>query len=310
MSTWQKIIILLICYPLLYGCQNTAKEDTKPYALAVSSGSNTQRTKYVPVAMPGQLMSLKAKGPKHLTGEEAIEAANKKSVKQPNSGEYINSIMTFDYMPGALYQIYSAPLSITDVQFQVGERVIAVGAGDSMRWQVSKTYSGSGDGRQEHLLIKPIEDGLTNSLVVTTDQRTYHLMLHAKPKTYMASVAWRYPDGDGMITKFEDGDSISDVTSGIDVSRLNFNYKVKKIKGPQPDWYPRMVFNDGKKTFIKFPNHVQDSPTLFIGDSKNSQIVNFRPQGNYYIVDSIFYNAQLRSGQDNQTVVQISMKTR
>lgn len=312
MKIWQKIILILICFPFLWACQNAKKDSSQSYALAVSSDSSVQHTKYVPVAMPGQLMSLKAKGPKHLTGEEAIEAANKKSVKQPTSGEYINSIMTFDYMPGALYQIYSAPLSITDIQFQVGERIISVGAGDTSRWQVSKTHSGNGDDRQEHLLIKPIDDGLTNSLVVTTDLRTYHLMLHSKPKTYMASVTWRYPNSEGLLTKLDDSPdgSISDVTSGVNVSRLNFNYKVKLIKGPQPDWYPRMVFNDGKKTYIKFPNHVQDSPLLFVGDNKSSEMVTFRVQGNYYIIDNIFYIAQLRSGQDRQTVVQINMKTK
>jgi len=308
----QKIILLLLGCAFLCACQSDAK-DNQPYALAVNSNSRMQPTKYVPVPMPGQLMSTKkTSSPHRLTGEAAIEAANKKSVRQPTTGEYINSIMNFDYMPGALYQIYSAPLSVTDIQFQSGERIITVGAGDTSRWQVSKTHSGVSANRQEHLLIKPTDEGLTNSLVVTTDLRTYHMMLHSTPKTYMASVAWRYPDGDGLIAKLDDDSSngISDITNGVDVSRLNFNYKLKLTKGPQPDWYPTMVFNDGSKTYIKFPNRVQDAPSLFVGDKKNSQIVNYRVQGNYYIVDNIFYVAQLRSGQNNQTIVQIAMKTR
>lgn len=309
MKVWQKIILVSLCGSFVCACQNNTPQ---PYSLAVNTGGGMQPTKYVPVAMPGQLMSLKGgKSHNRLVGEAAIDSANKKSVQQPNSGEYINSIMTFDYMPGALYQIYSAPLSITDIQFQDGERIITVGAGDTLRWQVNKTYSGSGANRQEHLLIKPVDEGLTNSVVVTTDLRTYHLMFHSKPKTYMASVTWRYPDGDGLIAKLSDSqDGISDITGGVDVSRLNFNYKVKVAKGPRPDWYPSMVFNDGSKTYIKFPHHVQDAPTLFVGGQKNPQIIHYRVQGNYYIVDNIFYQGQLRNGQDDRTIVQINLKTR
>jgi type IV secretion system protein VirB9 len=255
----------------------------------------------------------KTKNPERLVGKAAIEAANKKSMKQPNSGEYINSIMTFNYMPGALYQIYCAPLSVTDVQFQNNEHIVAVGAGDTLRWQVSKTYSGIGASRQEHLLVKPIDEGLTNSIVVTTDMRTYHLMLHSTTKTYMASVTWRYPDSEGsMLASFDDdfdGEDVLDVASSIDVNKLRFNYQVKLMKGPKPDWYPLMVFNDGKKTYIKFLGSAQESPALFVGDNvKNSQLVNYRVQGNYYVVDRVFYYALLRGGPNSQTIVQISVR--
>lgn len=302
---------------MLVACQKTPKtsrtftpQGKESYSLAVNAGSVVKTKEYVPVPMPGQLMPLKQiASSKKLVGEAAIEAANKKAVKQPTSGEYINSIMTFDYMKGALYQIYSAPLSVTDIQFQDGENVISVGAGDTLRWQVSKTHSGSGTNRQEHLLIKPIEDGLTNSLVVTTNLRTYHLVLHSTPKTYMASVTWRYPESDDLVKNYEDSDdSIASIVSGVDVDKLNFNYQTRLVKGQMPDWYPRMVFNDGSKTYVKFASNTQNAPTLFVGDKKKNQIVNYRAHGNYYIVDTVIYQAQLRGGIDNKTFVEIKMK--
>lgn len=305
-----KTILIFLCGIFLVACQTYKTKHPASYSLAVDSRSGLQRTKYVPVPMPGQLMPLKKlKSSGRLTGKAAIEAANKKAIKQPHSGEYINSIMHFDYMPGSLYQIYSAPLNVTDIQFQNNEHIVAVGAGDTLRWQVSKTYSGIGANRKEHLLVKPVDEGLTNSLVVTTDKRTYHLMLHSTPKTYMASVTWRYPESDGLVTKFEDSEAGFDaVTSGIDLDRLSFNYQVKLVKGPMPSWYPRMVFNDGSKTYIKFASRIQDAPTLFIGDKRSGQLTNYRVQGNYYIVDSVFYQAQLRGGLNNKTIVHISMK--
>ncbi|MBU0744281.1 MAG: TrbG/VirB9 family P-type conjugative transfer protein, partial [Gammaproteobacteria bacterium] len=92
------------------------------------------------------------------------------------------------------------------------------------------------------------------------------------------------------------------------LNRLNFNYEAKLVKGPVPDWYPKMVFNDGKKTYIKFSSQAQESPSLFIGNAKNSRVASYRVQGNYYIVDSVFYEAQLRGGLDNKTYVQITVK--
>ena len=309
-----KIIVILGCL-VLCACQNN-KSGQKPistYNLAVDRGGGAQRVKYVPVPMPGQLMTTKPnKESERLVGKDAIEAANKKATKQPTSGEYINSIMTFDYMPGALYQIYCAPLRVTDIQFQNNEQIIAVGAGDTLRWQVSKTYSGVGANKQEHLFVKPIDEELINSVVVTTNLRTYHLMLNSTSKTYMASVTWRYPDSeeDGILTHFDNSqDDEVDIHNSIDVNNLRFNYQVKLVKGSMPDWYPRMVFHDNKKTYIKFSAAMQETPTLFIGDNvKNNQLVNYRVQGNYYIVDSVFYYAQLRGGPNNRTIVQISMR--
>lgn len=311
-----KIIVLALVCASLCACQNLkAEKDIGNYSLAVNKGSGIPpEVKYVPVPMPGQFMPKKTKKSKRLTGEAAIEAANEKAVKQPSSGEYFNSIMTFNYIPGALYQIYCAPLNVTDIQFQNNEHIIAVAAGDTARWQVTKATSGVGANRQEHLFVKPNDEELTNGVVVTTDMRTYHLKLHSTNKTAMASVTWSYPDSEGsmLLTNLDNNldDSGSSVANTIDVSHLRFNYEVKSIKGlKHPDWYPRMVFNDGNKTFIKFPSSMQETPSLLVGTGKNNQIINYRVQGDYYVIDSVVYYMQLMSGPEkSQTVIQISAK--
>jgi type IV secretion system protein VirB9 len=225
--------------------------------------------------------------------------------------------MTFNYVPGDLYQIYCAPLNVTDVMFQAGERVISVAAGDTLRWQVSKTYSGSGGTRQEHLLLKPVAEGLNNSVVVTTDIRTYHLLLLSTPKTYMASVTWRYPQDNTLAQNTDDQNYITDnnINSlvpdlrNFNVDHLDFNYAANVLQGRMPYWAPTLVFNDGKKTYIRFPNNLQEAPTLFVGCSiKSGKIVNYRVAGNYYIIDSVIYMEQLRSGQNGKVILQIVHK--
>lgn len=241
-----------------------------------------------------------------IVGTSAIDAANRKALRRPNSKEYLNSTMTFNFIAGELYQIYCAPLRVTDIQLQMGEQIIATGAGDTLRWQVSKTFSGAGGMRIEHLLIKPVEEDLTNSLVVTTNMRTYHLLLKSTAQTYIASVAWNYPESEDLTQNFSDQDSASLPT--LDLNKLDFNYNITIPKGAKLDWQPQMVFNDGNKTYIKFAGQMQEAPTLFVGGLKNDQIINYRVAGNYYIVDRVIDQAQLRCGQNNAATILIARK--
>jgi type IV secretion system protein TrbG len=245
----------------------------------------------------------------NLIGTDAIQVANRKATRKPNSSGYNDSIMTFDYKPGALYQIYAAPLCITDIEFEEREHVVSVAAGDTLRWQVSKTFSGFGAKRHEHLLIKPMEAGLNNTLVVTTDSRTYHLLLCSKDKVYMPVVAWHYANIDDLSNNSatENTGQLSDLAHTLDIDHLDFHYKIKLAHGPRPEWMPTLVFNDGNKTYIKLPQKIQEAPMLFIGSSlANGQIINYRVAGNYYVVDSLFPEAILSAGSNNQIVVEIS----
>lgn len=243
---------------------------------------------------------------KKLTGTKAVRYANYKAQRQPNSYGYSNSIMTYNFVPGALYQVYCAPFDVTDLQFGAGERITSIAAGDTLRWQVSKTYSGEGDNYHEHILIKPTATNITNSLVVTTDERTYHLQLHSTKDTYMAVVSWRYPQKavSKQVTNIK---TQSQMLDALSLKNLHFDYKVSLASGPRPGWMPLQVFDDGSKTYIQFPSGMQSAPLLYIGHSPNSDsIVNYRVEGNYYVIDSIIDNAQLRLGQRAISVVQIS----
>ncbi len=273
------------------------------------------KTRYISVAMPGEMMPIQSlssqqKSQRRLSGLSAVEVANKKAERQPLSSRYINAIMTYEYMPGALYQIYCEPLDVTDLQFQMGEHIISVAAGDTLRWQVSKTYSGAGLKSYEHLLIKPIDSGLTNSLVVTTDLRTYHLQLHSTDSAYMASVNWNYPESEDFVRRYQSAspdDQSSNVSQALSLSGLDFNYQANLLSGKEsPTWMPWMVFNDGNKTYIQFPPHMQIAPTLFIGpDPAHARIVNYRVEGKYYIIDQVVDSLILRVGQTDPTVVQV-----
>jgi Conjugal transfer protein len=93
-------------------------------------------------------------------------------VGQPGS----NSSVQFRFGQ-SLPSIVCAILQVTDIELQPGEAVTHINLGDSTRWSVESALSGSGADQVEHLIIKPRDIGLSTSLVVTTDRRTYHLLL-------------------------------------------------------------------------------------------------------------------------------------
>src|SRR3546814_19034711 len=83
----------------------------------------------------------------------------------------------FVWSEGALYQVYAAPGQITDIALQPGEQLVGAGpvaAGDTVRWIIGDTTSGTGNATQVHILVKPTRSDLATNLIINTDRRTYH----------------------------------------------------------------------------------------------------------------------------------------
>ncbi len=236
-----------------------------------------------------------------------VEAANRAALQEPTSDGYVDAIQIYPYSEGALYRLYATPQEVSDIALQPGENLTAISAGDTTRWVVGDTTSGSGATKQVHILAKPFAANLRTNLVITTDRRSYHLQLESTGRTYMAAISWIYPQ-DGLVTENR-GDGAVASHSPTDnipsLDNLNFNYA---IDGDDPPWKPVRAFDDGTHVYIEFPKALDqgEAPPLFVaGADGSSNLVNYRVRGNYYIVDQLFKTAELRLGQDHQQVVRI-----
>lgn len=264
----------------------------------------------VPVPMPAQL--LPEPRPKKRTNRKApaerVADANRAALHEPSSDGYVNAVQVYPWMEGAVYRLYTAPEQVSDIALQPGEALTAVAAGDTLRWIVGDTSSGSGASRRVHVLIKPSAPGLTTNLVITTDRRSYHLQVESTARTAMAAVSWTYAQDQLMAIDRtnEVGSADAPVTSGVAVQDLRFRYS---INGDKPPWRPIRAFDDGRQVFIEFPARLDqgEAPPLFVvGPEGDSQLVNYRVRGNFYIVDRLFAAAELRLGGKKQQVVRIS----
>jgi type IV secretion system protein VirB9 len=103
--------------------------------------------------------------------------------------------------------------------------------------------------------------------------------------------------------------------TGEYLGNLDFHYKIEGTSR----WKPVRVYNDGVKTIIQMPATMSqtEAPTLLVLRGKDSMLpwgkdaeevmVNYRVQGDRYIVDTIFDKAILIAGvgsrQDRVTIL-------
>jgi P-type conjugative transfer protein TrbG len=264
--------------------------------------------------LPGQLKPLPAPGrsapPEPADPRARIEAANGAARVQPTRAGYINAVQVYPFSDGALYQLYAAPGQITDIALEPGEQLAGTGpvaAGDTVRWIIGDTESGSGASKRVHILVKPSRADLFTNLVINTDRRTYHLEMRSAERTYMASVSWSYA-ADQLIALRQQNvraEAAQPVGSGIDVDALNFRYRVE---GDTPAWRPLRAYDDGRQVFVEFPRGIAQGempPLWVIGAAGGAELVNYRVRGRYMIVDRLFAAAELRLGGEHQKTVRI-----
>jgi type IV secretion system protein VirB9 len=266
-----------------------------------------------PLPLPGQLKPISSSKPVPEAADPAmrVNQANAAARVEPVRDGFINAVQVYPFSGGALYQVYSAPGEITDVALQDGEQLVGSGpvaAGDTVRWVIGDTESGAGPTKKIHILIKPTRQDLMTNLVINTDRRTYLLELRSTEKTYMASVSWQYPEDQLIALRRQNAtaEAATPIASGVDLAAINFRYA---IEGDTPAWRPLRAFDDGQKVYIEFPKGIRqgEMPPLFvIGPAGGSELVNYRTNRNYYIVDRLFAAAELRLGdKDSERRVRI-----
>lgn len=313
---------LLVSASALAGCATTSARppaityDDPPAETAATLAPEAPRPVEVvtipePLPLPGQLMPVPdtRRTPEPTDPRQRVGAANAAARVQPVRDGFLNAIQQYPWTDGALYQVYTAPGQVTDIALQEGEQLVGPGpiaAGDTVRWIIGDTISGSGPTARVHILVKPTRPDLTTNLVINTDRRTYHMELRATSSTYMASVSWTYPH-DALIAlqgRNAAAAAVAPVASGIDLSTLNFRYR---IDGDRAPWRPARAFDDGRQVFIEFPAGISqgEMPPLFVsGASGEAELVNYRVQGRYMVVDRLFATAELRLG-DRRTAQRV-----
>lgn len=226
--------------------------------------------------------------------------ANRNEMPHAGSDGYVR------FLFGAtLPTVVCAPLRVCDLSLQPGEIVNNVNLGDSVRWKITPSLSGSGGTQTTHLIIKPTDAGLVSSLDIETNRRTYAIKLVSTRSAWMPLVAFNYPDDaqtawQAYQQTVSFGAAATTLPTGENIANLQFLC----ISG-HPSWAPIRAYTDGVKTYIEFADTIQyqAAPALVaLADDgswfsrPSAQIVNYRVMGNRYVVDAVLDRAALISG--------------
>lgn len=217
--------------------------------------------------------------------------------------------------------IICAVLQVCDIELQPGEQVNSIHLGDTTRWNISPALTGSGPAEIQHLIVKPLDVGLETSLIVTTDRRTYHFRLRSHRTEFMSRVGFTYPEDSAakwLAVKQKESKALEErqektlPQTGEYLGDLNFSYTLDG----SAVWKPVRVYNNGVKTIIQMPTAMNqtEAPTLLVVrkdggwfSDGETVMVNYRLQGDRFIVDTVFDKAILIAGvggnQDRVTII-------
>lgn len=227
---------------------------------------------------------------------------NRKTVK-PVMGS--DGSIQFIYGHGQT-SIVCAVMQVCDIALQMGEKVNNLNIGDP-RFLIEPAMTGEDEQIRMHLLVKPQDPALDTSLVVTTNFRTYHFRLRSSEREFMPYISFVYPDEQRvkwqMVAQEKARERHENTLpeTGEYLGDLHFNYEIRG----KSRWKPVRVYTNGIKTIIEMPHYVAQGevPTLLILrheagflKSEETEIINYRFQGNRYIVDGVFDKALLVAG--------------
>lgn len=235
---------------------------------------------------------------------EVVHGQLKGTIQRPVNAATVESKIIYDYVPNSIYLVYCAPKHMVDIQLQPGERLTAKpAAGDTAGWVVGSVDEGAGGETTTHVLIKPYHADVETNMLLVTDRHAYRLYLKSS-NFFIPTIGWNYPEEEmqknvALKTEQRRYDD-QNVTLAVDATKINFKYKIK-AEGNY-SWTPVRVFDDGAKTYIQMSPEMKhnESPAFFVKNGKELDLVNFRIKGDYYIVDRLFEEGELRAGKHDK----------
>lgn len=249
--------------------------------------------------------------------QELEKAQQHKGAKSKVSPAAVTGPNQVRYVYGAsVPTLVCALLHISDITLEPGEEIMDVLIGDSARWLVSRSLSGTPDGQLiEHVNIKPTDVGLETNMRILTSRRSYDINLKSTAEKFMPSISFLYPENSlarfsqlkAQLQGKKQAQSMRFSSQQMDMTSLDFNYE---LDGDE-ELYPLRVFNDGHKTYIQMPERlgatgnrmpalvavstVNSDPSLW-SNSADTGVINYRISGNNFVVDGLPSHLRLLFG--------------
>jgi type IV secretion system protein VirB9 len=190
--------------------------------------------------------------------------------------------VVFRYEKDTAYTILAQPGVPTDLQLAADEKIQGLALGDTVQWMIEELPG--------HLFIKPVRGNLFTAGTLVTDRRVYQLMFKSSDNhdQWYQRVSWEYADkppaGVARVDLLPDPDQLAP-------GSINSDYEIEG----EGDFRPVRVFDDGKFTYLKMKSP-QSLPALFMLQEEGAVLVNYRVQGEYFVVQRLMPGILLKLG--------------
>lgn len=246
--------------------------------------------------------------------KKALELSEKwkKNPEKPRKGE--NGSVTYLY-GATLPTLICSIIDVCAIRLQKGEVLNDVKTGDDGRWKFDLTVVGQKGAPDAtiYVIVKPLEPGITTSTIITTDRRSYTVKLVSTRNKGVSEINFDYPEDANRVwaeyrAAKEKYVNATTLPTGEKFSDLDFGFR---ISGDNPKWKPKRVYISRGKTVIQFSSSslANDAPALValegggLFSEPDKQIVNYRLQGDRYVVDGVFDRLALISGVGSDQVM-------
>jgi type IV secretion system protein VirB9 len=278
-----------------------------------------------PVYVPSQETGAEASNAKNPpAGLDSVRQSTEDGTIKPES--YSHAARVYDFHRDQVFEVYTQVLRTTDIYLEQNETVVETPfISDSERWIVGAGVSGQEGSAVQHIYIKPKEAGLHASMIINTDRRVYHIILRSYRDVYMPMVRFRYPaPNEGFPLKFRPSQTTNRSDTGITTRKqadftedmeyvdprfLSFDYAIRFSAFRRPKWIPRLVYDDGKKTYLVFDEQVlqMEMPGIF---ENKTDIVNYRVNRELIIIDKLVEKITVKYKKDAIVIEKKTAKKR
>lgn len=232
----------------------------------------------------------------------------------PQSSRYDNRIQYVNYNDGDVVVVRALPGLGLRIVFAGGENILDVASGFTQGWEFNdranilyvkpkSVVSGQG---QEQVAYAPEAGKWDTNLMVRTNKRLYDFDLKllpgggnsgAAPKNQPVAyrVEFRYPADE--LAKANEEMARAEARAKLDEKPAprNWNYTMQ-IGDRSQDIAPTMAYDDGRFTYLKFPNN-RDFPAAFlVAADKSESLVNSHVDNDTLVLHRVAREMVLRLG--------------
>jgi len=231
------------------------------------------------------------------------------AVSNPRNGRLDPRIKHVEYQEGQVYRIHTHYLQETLVYLSEQEKIVHVGAGDSLAWQITPI--------QNYLSIKPVLDKADTNLNILTEHietgaiRSYVFELNAGDTHGVSHFSgtflmkFTYPE-DELAKRIKELESKrakeerrEEKDAALLVSRKKISadeWNLEYSYAGNTSIVPVRTFDDGEFTYFQFPTNI-DYPAIFlVHEDGTESIVNFHVSDKFLVVHKVGRQFILRDG--------------